>query len=67
MKRGQGGRRPIGVNLSPQRVPNLRFSFSPGMGEAAVHIGVGAQKAIDREATDDRQQQGAAADIPHPP
>ena len=40
---------PIGVNLSPQRVPNLRFSFSPGMGEAAVHIGVGAQKAIDRE------------------
>jgi len=37
------------------------------MGEAAVHIGIGAQQVIDREATDDRQQQGAAADIPHPP
>jgi hypothetical protein len=37
------------------------------MGEAAVHIRIGAQKAIDREATDDCQQQGAAADIPHPP
>jgi len=37
------------------------------MGEAAVHIGIGAQQAIGREATDDRQQQGAAADIPRPP
>ena len=56
---------PIGVNLSPQRVPNLRFSFSPGMGEAAVHIGIGAQQVIDREATDDRTSSKARRPIFH--
>ena len=36
----------IGVNYRPRRVPDLRFSFSPGMDEAAAHIGISASAAM---------------------
>ena len=64
---GVEGQSPIGVNLLTDWVADVGFSFSPGMSETSVHIGAGSQESIESEAADDREQQHAAIEVPHPP
>jgi hypothetical protein len=56
---------PIGVNLPPDGVVNVRASFSPGMSEPAVHIGAGPQEIIEREAADNGKQQHTPGEAPY--
>jgi len=62
-----GGVIPIGVKLATQRIADMGFSFSSGMGEAAMHIGGCLQEIIESDAADDGDQHHAPGDIPHAP
>ena len=45
----------------------MRFPLSPGMGEAAMHVGAGVQQIIEGKAAEDSKEQYPPGEIPRPP
>ena len=58
---------PIRVKLVPHRVADVRSSSSSGMGEAAIHVGIGVQQSVKRERADDRANQPSQGCMLHAP
>ena len=61
------GFRPIGVKLAAQRIEDMGFSVSSGMGQAPMHVGGGPQPLIQTETAHDGDEQQPPGDVPHAP
>jgi Transposase IS66 family len=65
--RSRGLPGPIGVKLAPHRIADMRFSFSSGVSEAAMHVGGSVPKIIESDAAKNCDEQHTPGDVPHAP